>query len=62
MSAAIALEDKLHQAVTESANAVVEKDRIGGIWHDGRAQLRVGRTLLSDAFDLEFQNGHWTRH
>ncbi len=33
MSAAIALEDKLHQAVTEAANAVVEKDRIGGIWH-----------------------------
>jgi hypothetical protein len=33
MSVAIALEDKSHQAVTEAADAVVEKDRIGGIWH-----------------------------
>ena len=55
MSAAIALEDKPHQAVTEAANAVVEKNRIGGIWHGGRGQLRGSDDSVPTAILSPFQ-------
>ncbi len=52
------LQDKLHQAVAESAHAVVEKDRIGGICHVGvwgvnvpHPFIRPFRSLSSSAYD-----------